>query len=452
MGDRSTPNLSIWDKGDFHFPDSGCLTGVTEVDLAVVGGGIVGLSVALAAATAGVSVAVLEGQRVAAGASGRSSGFVVPALRTLPRGQSLADALGEEKARRFRHLVAGSARGVFDLIDRHGLQVPTARAGWVVAAHTPDAITRLGSDASDNVTVLSVEEIRRLTGIAGWYGGVVYGDGGAVDPAAYARGLAAAATKAGALIREHCPVMALHVNADERVALDWSGGQVRARHVVVATNGMRPPLPDLADAVVPVAIYQMVTVPLPLPIRQAVLGGGHVVTDTRRNSVALRWTPDGRLLTGGLIGPSLGSGVRAAAHFYERRLARFLDPALRETGLTPEILRADQVWSGRIALTGTGLPFVYQAAPATTAIVACNGRGIALGTALGMEVGRFVAAGLGSARGEVDLEALPVPTCTPRARPIRHLAGLGSRLRMPVAQLLDAREVRQAARLQKEKA
>ena len=46
------------------------LTAEVEVDVAVVGGGIVGLTSALLLAQSGRSVLVLEGDRIAAGVSG----------------------------------------------------------------------------------------------------------------------------------------------------------------------------------------------------------------------------------------------------------------------------------------------------------------------------------------------------------------------------------------------
>jgi len=49
-----------------------------DVDVCVIGGGLAGLTVAREVARRGWSVAVLEAKRVAAGASGRNGGFVIP--------------------------------------------------------------------------------------------------------------------------------------------------------------------------------------------------------------------------------------------------------------------------------------------------------------------------------------------------------------------------------------
>src|SRR6202789_3506257 len=57
------------------------LAGEVEVDLVVVGGGATGLSAALHAAKAGLSVVLLEGGRIGWGASGRNGGQIIPGLR-----------------------------------------------------------------------------------------------------------------------------------------------------------------------------------------------------------------------------------------------------------------------------------------------------------------------------------------------------------------------------------
>ncbi|MEX2409467.1 MAG: FAD-dependent oxidoreductase, partial [Rhodovibrionaceae bacterium] len=58
------------------------LRGVVEAEVCVVGGGMAGLATALGLAERGVSVVLLESQRLGWGASGRNGGFVSPGYAT----------------------------------------------------------------------------------------------------------------------------------------------------------------------------------------------------------------------------------------------------------------------------------------------------------------------------------------------------------------------------------
>src|SRR5881394_3716072 len=60
-----------------------------DVDIAVVGAGLAGLSVALEAARLGASVAVLEGRHIGWNASGHQLGTVMPGY-ALPIGELIA--------------------------------------------------------------------------------------------------------------------------------------------------------------------------------------------------------------------------------------------------------------------------------------------------------------------------------------------------------------------------
>ncbi len=58
------------------------LAGTVEVDVAIVGGGLAGLTAAIELSRAGRKVAVLEAERIGWGASGRNGGFVSPGYAT----------------------------------------------------------------------------------------------------------------------------------------------------------------------------------------------------------------------------------------------------------------------------------------------------------------------------------------------------------------------------------
>lgn len=65
---------SIWTLGSHEIAESPLLTGDTEVDVVIVGGGITGLTTALALVESGQRVMILEAATVGAGVTGGSTG------------------------------------------------------------------------------------------------------------------------------------------------------------------------------------------------------------------------------------------------------------------------------------------------------------------------------------------------------------------------------------------
>jgi len=78
-------------------PERRALTHDLDVDACVIGAGLAGLTVARELARHGWSVAVLEAQRVAAGASGRNGGFVSPGFSE--RIEAIVERVGLPRAK-----------------------------------------------------------------------------------------------------------------------------------------------------------------------------------------------------------------------------------------------------------------------------------------------------------------------------------------------------------------
>src|SRR5215510_14091985 len=97
-------------------PDYPVRTENRQADVCVIGGGLAGLSTALECLQRGLSVALLEQNRIAWGASGRNGGFVTAGYAT--GHDHIARRAGEAGAKALHDLSVEGVRMVRENIDR----------------------------------------------------------------------------------------------------------------------------------------------------------------------------------------------------------------------------------------------------------------------------------------------------------------------------------------------
>src|SRR5580698_2744959 len=108
------------------------LASEVEADLVVVGGGTTGLSAALHAAKAGLSVVLLEGGRIGWGASGRNGGQIIPGLRK--GAVELVAQFGPERAKALFDLAQQARDLVAALIAEHAIDCDLKLTGHLLGA------------------------------------------------------------------------------------------------------------------------------------------------------------------------------------------------------------------------------------------------------------------------------------------------------------------------------
>lgn len=407
----STLPPSLWAATATPAPDTPPLDGDGHADVAVVGAGFTGLSAALHLAEGGADVAVLEAAEPGWGASGRNGGQVIPGLKEDPR--EILARFGPEKGEAMVRASGGAADLVFDLIARHGIDCDGQQTGWIQAAHTKSTLGDLEKRHQDwagraaNVAWLEQDELAQRMGDGRYHGGWIDKRGGGVQPLSYARGLARAAQKRGARVHGSSPVQSLR-----RDGAGWQlatpGGTLTADKVIIATNGYTDGLwPGLAQTVIPVYSVQVATAPLGENMRGSVLGGGEVLSDTRRVLWYFRQDAHGRLIMGGG-----GSAYeKGAAKIYEglRQRVRQLLPEAGD-------VEFEFAWNGRVALTIDHYPHLHELAPGLWAGLGYNGRGVAMATMMGKV--------LADRALDTAQPAFEFPASPPRPVPLHALRGV----------------------------
>lgn len=427
-----TGNGSLWESLAPPAPDCPTLDGDAKAELVIVGAGFLGLSAALHAAEAGMDVVLLEAEGPGFGASGRNTGFVVPSLKSALGPVETEALLGQPHTDRLLRLVAGSGDTVFGLIERHGMEVAHARNGWLQPGHSAAAEAMLKGrlsalrDAGVDAAFLDRDAMLALTGLPSLHGGLRVASGGQINPLAYARGLARAAMAAGVRIHARTPATGISETATGW-AMQTPRGTVTAPRVLMATNAMVGGLcPEMRDTIIPVKVYQVATEPLPDTLQSRILPAMAPVADTRRHTFALRWTEDRRLVTGGMVTPGPARDKRATRGFLNR-IQTFV-PDL------PSIT-AGAIWTGTIAATLDALPRMTRLGDGLFGAIGCNGRGVALTSALGREAAALLA-------GRVPEADFVLPVTPPRTIPMARLSGLGPHLWLPWSSLRDRLDTR----------
>jgi glycine/D-amino acid oxidase-like deaminating enzyme len=307
---------------------------------------------------------------------------VIPGLKLDP--DAVVRKLGDEAGERMIKWSGDAPELVFNLIGRFGLKCQSARSGWIQPAHSHRAVRQIERRCHQwrvrgaRVEMLQPARLCRLLGTAEYHGGWLDSRGGWLNPLAYCRGLAEAAQSLGVSFYARTPVLRL-VRLGHRVKR-WivctPYADLLARQVVVATGayGEADLIAGLRQSFVSIRTAQIATRPLPLKAAMTILPERQGASDTRRLLTSFRVTSDGRLVMG-------GAGATGGAE--NSSLFRSLQLAAQHLFGHLGMFEWEFGWSGRLAVTVDQLPHLHEPARGLIAAVGCNGRGIALSTALG---------------------------------------------------------------------
>lgn len=357
------------------------LDGDRKADVVVVGGGFTGLSTALHLAEGGAQTVLLEAGEPGWGASGRNGGQVNPGLKHNP--DDVERKFGGDLGARMVEFAGGAPGFVFALVRRLGIDCEARMCGTLRAAVHPKHLARARVAAAQHrrrgapVEFLEADAIARATGTSRYAGGMLDRRGGAVNPLSFARGLARAAADAGAAVHGGSRVLSI-----ERAPDGWrvrsASGTVTSGHVVLATNGYTDGIwPKLRRSVVPVFGAIAATEPLPEAIAADIMRAGHVLYESGAVTVYYRLDEGRRLLMGGRGPMQEINSPGDIPHIVD--YARRLWPSLRG-------VRWTNGWGGRLGFTADQYPHVHEPADGVLVCLGYNGRGIALGTAMGAQL------------------------------------------------------------------
>ena len=393
-----------------------------KTDVAIIGGGLTGLSAAYHLAKSGRKVTLLEGRTIGWGGSGRNNGQVIPTLAAME--PAAMQARYGDRAEAFIHLVRDSADTLFGFIKAHDLACDAAQTGWFQPAHSPDhlrlsearvaAWQKHGAPA----TLLDKPAGDALLGSSHWYGGMLNPQGGHINPLKLSHELARLCAAIGVDIFEHTPATFITPKGDGwRVTTPE--GQVAANAVLLATNAYTSQNiePRIERSMVPLTAYQLATEPLTEAQRAAIIPARQAISDTRGDLWYFRYTADHRLVTGAALLLKAAARPRLQARLKKRLETAF--PQLAPLGFS-------HVWNGFVGITADFTPRFHELGPNYYAFTGYNGRGLALTLSVGREFAH-----------KINGQPSALPFEAPREIPLHGLVKRVARSRLILTRLQD---------------
>ena len=369
-----------------------------EIDVAVVGGGFVGLSTAYWLAKAGRRPVVLEAEHVANKASGRNAGFLLTG--TAEPFTRLGAHVGHDRALAFWR-VSRENRELLrtELLEPGSLDADFLPEGsWIACLRGTEQHAALEESAEllreegFEIEWRGPAEVRAASGSDQLEGALFQPRDGGLDPVRLCRGLA---TSGHFEVRGGVRVRGLE-QRDDRVHLVTGVGEFLARRAVLAVNAYIPSLlPKLSLDVKPIRGQALATEP-----GERLLSGVWYVND---GYDYLRQLSDGTVVLGGRrqVAESQEVGyLESPTGTVQGALEEFLEGTFPNLAGRPIRHR----WAGTMGFTADGFPVIGAVDHAPGALYAAGFSG--LGMSLGFATGRYLAERVAAEDEGRDVEEL----------------------------------------------
>ena len=209
------------------------LAGDLRVDVAVLGGGVAGLTAALLLKRDGASVAVLEAARVGSGVTGCTTAKVSALQATIY--STIRQRHGEQAAASYAGASVAGVERLASFVSEEAIDCGLERrAAYTYAAEASERSSVEQEMQAAARAGLAVELVDAPDLPYAVHGAVRLGDQVQIHPVRYVEGLAAAVDGHGSQVFEL--TRALGVDEDSPCRVRTPRGNVRADHVIVATH------------------------------------------------------------------------------------------------------------------------------------------------------------------------------------------------------------------------
>ncbi len=369
------------------------LDGDVAVDVAIIGGGITGVSAALHLAERGYNVALVEAEHIGWGASGRNGGQALPGFGASET--KVKSLVGAERAKKLWDMSMEAVDLLHGQIQRFGIPCDPV-IGYLHAAVKPRHVRDL-RESQEELAALGAPVGRVLEGEAlqarlaspRYLAALEDNVAGHIHPLNYTLGLARAAQAAGAKLYTQTKV--LQVEPGKTVTVKTSRGTISASFLLVSGGAYLGDLmAPIAGYIMPVGTYIIATEQR-ADVRE-MIPGNEAVADLNFVLDYFRRSADDRMLFGGRVSYSTLPPPSLAASMLRR--AQKVFPQLRNA-------RVEYCWGGNVDISVNRAPHFGKLADNILFCQGFSGHGVAL-TGL---AGKLVAEAIAGQAGRFDVFA-----------------------------------------------
>lgn len=353
-----------------------------KVDVAVIGGGLTGMSAAINLRKKGASVALLEAEKLGWGASARNGGMSTPGL-TISYLKAIA-RYGDEHANRMYLAYDAAIDTVERLVTTHNIDCSFARTGKLNLAVRPSHFEgmqktqrALKEKLGHDTILVPPRQMRTEIGSDYYVGGLIDPRGAGLHVGKFCRGMAVVAAEAGAGLHEAAKVTSLK-KVDGGHEVRTSRGVLKASKVLVATDGYTgAATPFYQRRIVPVGSFIIATEPLDAALVDDLMPTRRMASDSKNLVFYFRITPDNRMLFGGR------AKFRLSNPEADLDSARILREGMIKVFPQLSKARLDYAWGGLVGITFDRMPHAGEH-DGVFFSMGYNGHGVQMATHMGM--------------------------------------------------------------------
>ena len=334
------------------FPIQNKLKESISTDVCIIGAGLTGISAALNLSNKGLSITILEANKVGSGASGRNGGQLGIGMR---KDQFyLEKKFGFEKANFFWKIGLDAVSNVVSLIEKYKIDC-AIRPGILHVGNTKkdfkyfqDEIEHMQKNYNyNNYEYFDQTSIRDEVNSERYFSGMLLKDSYHLNPLKLTYGLAKQCLAKGTKIYENSPADKIIDNQKE-VIIHSGKNIIKAKKVIISCNGyLDNLLGSKRNYFMPINNYIIATEPLGKDLASKLIKRNFGIIDSRFMIDYYRFSEDYRLLFGG---PETITShfVKDAKDFVSKRMYKVF-PELKK-------FKIDFSWGGTLAISVNRLP------------------------------------------------------------------------------------------------